>query len=633
MLKNRKGITLIALVVTILVLLILAGVTITTLMGDNGIINQTASAKDKTRRAAAEEVANLGYLNAQVDVHVKGTANGGLQGAVDALKAEKYTVKDANATSTSLSNVTLQDENGNNVGSSVKIATGTSTKTLTVKTETATTPGTGKPDWYVEINGLYHKLEEKSGRIEIKKDGKSESELGIVTTNSTITLAVTGLTGLVKVNGTAVTDSTEVKNNDTITIDSQSEATSGTITISAENIDDKEFNVAIANIKQATSVQIADKKGTANENKIYNLTINETNTKNMMINTGATNSVGLNANITSTGSGEDEEVIWSSANPEVLTVDDSGNLTGIADGTTTVSATTSVSGKTDQVEVTVTKFGEAVDYSVTVGSTTLSDWKIFYEENGNTFLIYGDYLPNSLFSRTITRNSQNTTIATLTGMTTAGNLRARWASVPMMQSVSNDILTLFKGTVYGLEDYNNSKCVSTLLNTSNWSDLLTSALTTKAGANNVKAVGSPTVEMWMESWNRVYPGDQVDYRKKPLDPNYSSVKPYGYQVEVKNGGSWDDYVYVDSKAGYKNALYYPRTAEVNDTNFSNQCWGYWLASPSAGDEDFVMRVDCVGDVGLNIYNDSHYSVRPVVCLPTSNLGSKDNTGKWTLDLN
>ena len=622
MLKNRNGITLIALVVTILVLLILAGVTITTLMGDNGIINQTASAKDKTRRASAEEVANLGYLNAQVDVHVNGTANGGLKGAVDALKAEKYTVKDANATSTSLSNVTLQDENGNNVGSSVKIATGTSTKTLTVKTETATTAGTGNPDWYVEINGLYHKLEEKSGRIEIKKDGKSESELGIVTTNSTITLAVTGLTGLVKVNGTAVTDSTEVKNNDTITIDSQSEATSGTITISAENIDDKEFNVAIANIKQATSVQIADKTGTANENKIYNLTINETNTKNMMINTGATNSVGLNANITSTGSGEDEEVIWSSANPEVLTVDGSGNLTGIADGTTTVSATTSVSGKTDQVEVTVTKFGEAVDYSVTVGSTTLSDWKIFYEENGNTFLIYGDYCTNSILNETITYDNQSSTIATLTQMKTAGNLRMYWNPSPKMQSVSNDILTLFKFTKYGLYNYGNSRCVSTLLNIENWDTLISSSLKTKAGAN-VKAIGSPTVEMWMESWNKVYPRDQIECQKDSSDTSY------GYQVRKINGGSWDNEVSV----GHRAKLYYPHSSIVLDPSGIDICQYYWLASPSSKDAGSVLAVSWVGMIKSVKHSSGLTSVRPVVCLPSSILGNKDNTGKWTLNLN
>jgi len=38
--KKNKGITLIALVLTIIVLLILAGVTIATLTGDNGILSQ-----------------------------------------------------------------------------------------------------------------------------------------------------------------------------------------------------------------------------------------------------------------------------------------------------------------------------------------------------------------------------------------------------------------------------------------------------------------------------------------------------------------------------------------------------------------------------------------------------------------
>ena len=39
-LKESKGITLIALVITIIVLLILAGVTIATLTGDNGILTK-----------------------------------------------------------------------------------------------------------------------------------------------------------------------------------------------------------------------------------------------------------------------------------------------------------------------------------------------------------------------------------------------------------------------------------------------------------------------------------------------------------------------------------------------------------------------------------------------------------------
>lgn len=53
--KNVKGITLIALVITIIVLLILAGVTIATLTGDNGILNQAGKAKDKTTEAESIE--------------------------------------------------------------------------------------------------------------------------------------------------------------------------------------------------------------------------------------------------------------------------------------------------------------------------------------------------------------------------------------------------------------------------------------------------------------------------------------------------------------------------------------------------------------------------------------------------
>ncbi len=43
--EKVKGITLIALVVTIIVLLILSGITINTLFSDNGIISQAQKAK------------------------------------------------------------------------------------------------------------------------------------------------------------------------------------------------------------------------------------------------------------------------------------------------------------------------------------------------------------------------------------------------------------------------------------------------------------------------------------------------------------------------------------------------------------------------------------------------------------
>lgn len=53
--KQISGITLIALVITIIVLLILAGVAIITLTGENGILNKTITAKENTATATAQE--------------------------------------------------------------------------------------------------------------------------------------------------------------------------------------------------------------------------------------------------------------------------------------------------------------------------------------------------------------------------------------------------------------------------------------------------------------------------------------------------------------------------------------------------------------------------------------------------
>ena len=57
--KNSKGITLIALVITIIVLLILAGVTIATLTGDNVILTQANDSKEKTEISKEKEMINL----------------------------------------------------------------------------------------------------------------------------------------------------------------------------------------------------------------------------------------------------------------------------------------------------------------------------------------------------------------------------------------------------------------------------------------------------------------------------------------------------------------------------------------------------------------------------------------------
>ena len=64
--RKNQGITLIALVITVIVLLILAGVTITTLTGDNGILIRTQEAKNKTEEAEDIEKIRLAISEAQI---------------------------------------------------------------------------------------------------------------------------------------------------------------------------------------------------------------------------------------------------------------------------------------------------------------------------------------------------------------------------------------------------------------------------------------------------------------------------------------------------------------------------------------------------------------------------------------
>lgn len=68
MMRNQKGITLIALVITIIVLLILAGVSIAMLTGENGILTQASRAKDNTSDAEIADRINMALNGAYATI-------------------------------------------------------------------------------------------------------------------------------------------------------------------------------------------------------------------------------------------------------------------------------------------------------------------------------------------------------------------------------------------------------------------------------------------------------------------------------------------------------------------------------------------------------------------------------------
>jgi len=73
-LKNNKGITLIALVITIVVLIILAGVAINLTLGENGIFNKAKEAKEDYKVASNEEQEQLANVEASIDALAGGSS-------------------------------------------------------------------------------------------------------------------------------------------------------------------------------------------------------------------------------------------------------------------------------------------------------------------------------------------------------------------------------------------------------------------------------------------------------------------------------------------------------------------------------------------------------------------------------
>ena len=94
MMKNQKGVTLIALVITIIVLLILAGVSIAMLTGDNGILTQANEAKVTNIEGRVEEEINLAVQAAKLAAESATAKDSGYAASSNLVDVKKELEKD-----------------------------------------------------------------------------------------------------------------------------------------------------------------------------------------------------------------------------------------------------------------------------------------------------------------------------------------------------------------------------------------------------------------------------------------------------------------------------------------------------------------------------------------------------------
>ena len=234
--------------------------------------------------------------------------------------------------------------------------------------------------------------------------------------------------------------------------------------------------------------------------------------------------------------------------------------------------------------------GETVNYSTTLNNVTLDNWKVFYVDGDYTYIIYGDYLPNAAidtnqacFSQ-LSKNEKYAIHVRRTGLETASE-------------------KLEKRTLL----------INTLSTKSNWDSLLTGTLNgnkiNETRSEHIYAMGSPDIELWTNSWNTLYPEDKI-YIRYAENLEYQNTTYGGWYVgESENQGS--SALELSGKEGYNNILYYPHKSSVSS------CYGYWLASPSAGNCGSSVCIVSSGNVSNSSFNAANECARPVISLPSS----------------
>ena len=560
--EKEKGITLIALVITIIVLLILASVSIAMLTGENGILKKASTAKEKHQISEAKEKIELALQDLRIEEESKG--NSLTKKKLSKLSESEYEISVESTESFPVEVVqSIYKFQINDKYQVEYLGEATGTR-VTYKTE---------PEGYTNQDKVIIKLTVKNakGIKEIQcPDGTKKGEN---TTETTIEYEVTK-------NGTytfKVIDNENKEETRDIIIDKIDKDAPTSCTITAE--------VKDGAIEVTTTAEDAETRSDGTSNK-SGLGKYECYVK------------GEKKGESTDGTFKIENLSSGTYSVYVIAYDKAGNSKQ-SDPVSNLKISRTYTNITAQMvaERPETYYGlKVTNYESKNGQ---NDWRIFYSDGTHIFLITGDYVDLSVANRL---NSN-------TGMTKIGTkYRANWSSAPSsLQTVEDTVKTRFMATGYTLNSSNeNSKCVSTLLNASNWESY-------KDNGNMAEyAVGGSTIEMWMDSWYKRYPNDRLYCNNTNSNGYYvgTSSKPTSIKIESS---------VMSAKDGYNNSLYYPHHESVSDGYKS--CTYYWLASPSALSGNYVLYVYYGGGVNNSLCSDTTLGLRPVVSL---NSGIKVN---------
>ena len=256
---------------------------------------------------------------------------------------------------------------------------------------------------------------------------------------------------------------------------------------------------------------------------------------------------------------------------------------------------------TPTAKITAENYGDKVAYS----AGGVDDWKIFYKDDNYVYIITSDNIKHE----NLPENLNNVTKVTYDSYSVYFTFSDS-EEINISQDVANK---------YGLSWINKNPNLTTFTAKATSVLLDVSAWTTKFGnaSKGIEAIGGPTLEMWVKSWNEKSTIKlKTEYNETGYYVGLESTESLSYSVRVS----------ADTDLHKAGSLYFPRV----DGNSTGD--GYWLASPSYCESQVEQVHFYSGSVGGYYYMPYRESIRPLVSIPSSLIGEKDESGAWTVNL-
>lgn len=248
-------------------------------------------------------------------------------------------------------------------------------------------------------------------------------------------------------------------------------------------------------------------------------------------------------------------------------------------------------------DVTKDDYGAEVSGYECADGTGVEKWQIFYADNSNIYLIASDYISYEYLPSSTLGN--NLELGIHSG---AGYFTSILNDYTGSENISNQVIQKLNNSFFNqslVSKNNNMKSVAYMLDTNAWKGF--------KGEKADYAIGGPTIELYLNSYNNKYGTNYVAKATSSIGYNIGSgtATATSLTLSVK-----DDLLYV--------------TTDINKSS------SMWIASPVANSTDNIFSIKNTGEIVNNKYDNNDSGFRPIICLNTNTQLRRNGENKFSV---